>query len=387
LSNGDVYEGNFGNNGSMLVSGKYTYADGSVEVDYFVNNKWNGKGKAKLGSGDVYEGNFVDGKPSGKGKFVYADGDAFDVDVYKGAFVDRRLTGKGKFIFSDGSVYEGDFQYSEGKATKADGTVQYYIDRKQINEYEMKAYYNDLVQAKNNASSEGKYKQLATEFRKMGDYENAAQLADECEKQVSIFKEQHEEQEQQKQKAREREYAQKERKEKKKKLTGLLLQLGIMLAFLCVPIYFGLNFKIIIFCIISLAFGFISLIFRRNVKPRFPWGVGFLIFAYAVTTVTGSVWKGYSMAGSIISVLIPAAVLIYIFRRGMSNWWSIGEYIKSIIIFIIVGGILSAIVGCCTQSMGGSFNNTGNYSMFFFILSLIPAFPGMIMISKVESKY
>jgi hypothetical protein len=75
-------------------------------------------------------------------------------------------------------------------------------------ERQKKARYDELVQEKNNASSEEEYKQLAQKFFDMGNYENAAKMADECTKQSGIFKEQREKQ---------------ERKEKsKKKLYGLI---------------------------------------------------------------------------------------------------------------------------------------------------------------------
>jgi len=103
---------------------------------------------------------------------------------------------------------------------------------------EKKERYDALVQAKNNASSEGKYKQLAQEFREMGGYENAAQLANECDKQFNELKKQREEQERQEKvrktarEAEERdeerrryryEEEQRRRKERAKNITGLML--------------------------------------------------------------------------------------------------------------------------------------------------------------------
>jgi len=64
-------------------------------------------------------------------------------------------------------------------------------------EREKKARYDAMVQEKNSASSEEKYRQLTQEFRGMGNYENAVQLANECDKQMNVFKKQREEQERQ----------------------------------------------------------------------------------------------------------------------------------------------------------------------------------------------
>jgi len=119
---------------------------------------------------------------------------------------------------------------------------------------------------------------------------------------------------------------------------------------------------------------------------EFPWGASILIFAYAVTNVTISVWMGHSMAGSIISVLFPAVPLFFIFRSGIKDNWEIKEYILPIVLFIVIGGILSAIIGCIS-GYGGGRGNYGNFSMFIFILSIIPALPGMIMIGRVECSY
>jgi len=59
----------------------------------------------------------------------------------------------------------------------------------------VKAKYDGLVQEKNSASSENKFKQLAEVFRVMGDYENCTQLAEECDEQYRLYKRQREERE------------------------------------------------------------------------------------------------------------------------------------------------------------------------------------------------
>jgi uncharacterized membrane protein len=66
-------------------------------------------------------------------------------------------------------------------------------------ERDKKARYDALVQEKASASSEEKYKYLVQEFRGMGNYENAVQLANECDQQMNIYKKRREEQERQEQ--------------------------------------------------------------------------------------------------------------------------------------------------------------------------------------------
>jgi F0F1-type ATP synthase assembly protein I/preprotein translocase subunit Sss1 len=66
----------------------------------------------------------------------------------------------------------------------------------------IKTKYESLVQIKNNTSSINlttldKYEQFAREFRKLGGYKNSTQLADECDKQLRVFKEQISEQKRQ----------------------------------------------------------------------------------------------------------------------------------------------------------------------------------------------
>ena len=48
---------------------------------------------------------------------------------------------------------------------------------------ELREHYNELIQSKENASTESDYKNLAEQFRVMKGYKNTAELADECDKQ------------------------------------------------------------------------------------------------------------------------------------------------------------------------------------------------------------
>jgi len=138
----------------------------------------------------------------------------------------------------------GGYENSAQLADECDKLADECVKQK---EREKKARYDAMVQEKNNASSEEKYRQLTQEFRGMGNYENAVQLANECDKQMNVFKKQREEQERQ-ERARiaaraaqeraedERRRRREEEKERRKKLTKRII--GIMLT--AVPFVLGL---------------------------------------------------------------------------------------------------------------------------------------------------
>jgi hypothetical protein len=278
-----------------------------------------------------------------------------------------------------------------------------------------KAHYDDLVQAKNSASSEEKYKQLAVEFREMGTHENAAQLADECGKQYRILKERREEQERiekqrkeetQRREAEERERCKAEERErerikaekvKRKQTIGIALQFGMLIAFLYV--LWGTNlissilipsigsFNLIPFLLIpavlSLVLGIISLLFRKDVSPILPWGIPwgtvFLIFGLAAATVTVSVWNRGSIAMGVISVilmLIPTGLLYHYFDDD----GDIGGGIGYTILAVVVSSIVGLIVGLISEFLG-----SGDYGIFIFMGLAVPAMPGMFMMHKAEN--
>jgi len=265
----------------------------------------------------------------------------------------------------------------------------------------IKAKYDNLVQGKNKALSEDEFKELAKKFREMNGYENSAKLADECDKQVREIKERlaeikrkeaAEQAEREKKEANEREAIRRaqearERKDKNIKHTGLLLQFGIMLASFFVLIGFGIieEEEIVVGAsfLISLAFGIISLIFRRGAesKIKIPWGIVFLLLTFAVFTVTAGVFRGWNIVGSIISVLIPAVALIIIISNGIDNGWGIWGYILAFVVYAAAAGILGGIFKCSSTNYVG---DEGNYSMLNFLLSTIVSIPGMIMIIKAE---
>jgi hypothetical protein len=395
FANGNVYEGDFVN-GYRTGKGKYTWANGDKYEGDLVNNNQHGKGIYAYISGDKYEGDWIDGKQNGKGKYTWANG-----DKYEGDWVDGKPYGKGKRTWADGAVYEGDWvnekRNGKGKMTYPDGEVEEgnWEDGKfvETEEQKKKAHYDNLVTIKNDAPSEDQYKYLAQEFLDMGNYENAVQLATECNNQMNILKERREEQ---------------ERKEKLKKRIGLLLQFIVILAYLCrffikqmyMTMFDNIFTEIILIpFIISFALGFISLIFRKHINAsskKIPWGGAFLILAYVVIIVSiiliiakgmipvhGILDKASlkviagSPGGSIIQTLIPAIVFTYFLRLGIVDYWGIFEYIVFIVIFVIAGVVLNIIL----------YFVSGNGFMIYFVLFIIPAFPGMIMISKVENDY
>jgi len=217
VPDGADYEGDYAN-GQMHGKGKLTFPDGSVYEGGFVKNNYHGKGKFVNSDGNVYEGDWVDNNQHGKGKLTLPDGSIYvgdfvrnsyhgkgkmkssDGEVYEGDFVEGKRSGKGKLKFPDGSIYEGDFvgglPHGKGKMTQPDGTVYKgdFINGKTRQEAE-KERYNDLVQQKNNASTEDAYEQLAKDFREMGGYENSSKMADECDEQFRVLKEKREEHE------------------------------------------------------------------------------------------------------------------------------------------------------------------------------------------------
>jgi hypothetical protein len=260
-----------------------------------------------------------------------------------------------------------------------------------LKEYVKKIRYNDLVQAINTASSEGKYKQLAREFREMGSYENAAQLADDCERQVRVL----EDQEQQKQAlkatvraktqaAEKARIAKEAAKEKAPKIIGLFLQLGMMIAFLiiflCTPLIrtridtISAVVQILLPAVISIVLGVISLIFRRHIATKFPVGIAFLLFSLAVTAVTVNIWRDGSIAGGVVSVLIMLIPVFLLYRYLTDYGPSIVGGIGMSLLAIVVSGIVALIV----------FGISKNDTMLNFLLLVVPAIPGMIIMYKAE---
>jgi len=206
-----------------------------------------------------------------------------------------------------------------------------------LKEREKKARYDALVQEKNNASSEDKYKQLAKEFREMGNYENAAQLANECYKQSSVLKNQREEQErkeherreEQERKEREQQEEQKRKKKKKWKI-GVILHVCTVAGYLYLLLGTNIirnmwnsgsivqaHLPLVIFSSVLCVIG---VFFLR--KSDYFSGFWFNIGMIFVQAITSCVWAGgvgflayrvlFYLVRNILTVIIPGIISMVI---------------------------------------------------------------------------
>jgi hypothetical protein len=129
FKDGDWIDGEYKK--GILVSGTRYFTNGNVYTGEFVDDGVpHGKGKLTYGNGpyhkDTYEGDFVDGARTGKGKYTWPNGNWCDGDIVNGVFhgegmimfvnvgsyVGKFEHGKqtyGTFSFNDGRVYEGYF--------------------------------------------------------------------------------------------------------------------------------------------------------------------------------------------------------------------------------------------------------------------------------------
>ena len=89
--------------------------------------------------------------------------------------------------------------YKDTTALADECEKQYHVLKEEREERERQSQYDRLVAEKNQATSESQYKDLVHRFRAMTGYKDTASLADECEKQYQVLREQREEQERQSQ--------------------------------------------------------------------------------------------------------------------------------------------------------------------------------------------
>ena len=105
---GDVYDGEWNDEGKRHGWGSLTFADGAKYVGSFSSGLFSG-GVLTLADGSRYEGEFANGKYQGYGVFTRADGMKFE-----GQFSDGRVSGFGLITFADGTHgrprNEGQFQ-------------------------------------------------------------------------------------------------------------------------------------------------------------------------------------------------------------------------------------------------------------------------------------
>jgi len=204
------------------------------------------------------------------------------------------------------------------------------------------------------------------------------------EEQERIERERRAEQERREEQERIRESRKKKFKKVRPKI-GLFLQFGIMITFLYLlwgtKIIYSIKFIIwlgILPAMISLALGIISLLFREYTCPKIPWGIVFLLFGFAATTVTVNVWEGGGDIGmcvfngviSFILALIPI-MLIYSIWAGFDGIGRrIGYTLLIVVVFLIVCGIIND-----DQIVDG---------ILLPIMLIIPAMPGIIIMNKKE---
>jgi hypothetical protein len=162
---------------------------------------------------------------------------------------------------------------------------------------------------------------------------------------------------------------------------GLVLQFGMMATFfymlLGTDVFFALSeskhlpLYLIFSGAISLAFGIVSLLFRRDTLPPFPAGIVFLLLMLAMTSITVSVLGGSGIIASILLVLITAIPASLLFFSGHWKWGIVFVVLMSIVGFIIIGNN-SVFLG---------------FSIIGFLTLSISAIPGIIIIKKAENDF
>ena len=139
FKNGNIYKGNWNENGEMqgegiyilkndnafaegvwdkgeLIGGRIFLPNGDIYEGKIENSIFNGKGKLTCVDGIIYEGNFINGERNGIFNIYYPDG-----SYYYGDFKNENFNGKGKFHWKKGILYIGNF--SEGKL-EGKGTIK-----------------------------------------------------------------------------------------------------------------------------------------------------------------------------------------------------------------------------------------------------------------------
>jgi len=148
----------------------------------------------------------------------------------------------------------------------------------------VKARYNQLVKEKNNASTIDEYKNLANQFKAMNGYENTAELAKECENKYNIIKEQ-----------RNKEDTEQLAKEKKQRLLKSIISIGIIGGFFFAFSITIVDAKNFIWYLYIVSTSFIAITTYKTYKNRF----GNVGFGFACCCAVGgliiAVILGYSL--------------------------------------------------------------------------------------------
>ena len=127
---GNVYKGNWNENGEMqgygqyylkeekvlaegvwregcLIFGRIFLPNGDLYEGGFKNSIFNGFGKLTTNDGEIYEGNFVNGEKSGFCNYLFPDGTIYNGNILNGFF-----NGEGNMKWNNGIKYEGHFSHS-----------------------------------------------------------------------------------------------------------------------------------------------------------------------------------------------------------------------------------------------------------------------------------
>lgn len=102
---GDMYVGEFDENGRKHGYGRCVYDNGDTYVGEFRNGTKHGRGAYTLQNGDVYIGEFRDNQRNGSGIYFYDNGDS-----YAGEFENGERGGYGVYTYASGARYVGAFR-------------------------------------------------------------------------------------------------------------------------------------------------------------------------------------------------------------------------------------------------------------------------------------
>ncbi|MDR2778075.1 MAG: hypothetical protein LBB13_01025 [Rickettsiales bacterium] len=124
FANGDIYEGEFNDDGKREGIGKCFYSDGDVYEGEWLNDRKDGKGKQIYANGDIYEGEWENDDMCGKGRYMWVDG-----EIYEGFWRDGVREGVGTCKYKNGYEYVGNWKNDQrdgnGKFIDENGRTVY----------------------------------------------------------------------------------------------------------------------------------------------------------------------------------------------------------------------------------------------------------------------
>ena len=117
FQNGNVYYGNWNENGEMEGYGIYFIKNKNVITEGIWKKGNNIFGRIFFPNGDIYEGDIKNSLPHGVGTMEMINGER-----YKGDFIEGNMTGRGTYIFQDKSYYCGEI---ENGIFKGEGSMKW----------------------------------------------------------------------------------------------------------------------------------------------------------------------------------------------------------------------------------------------------------------------